>query len=72
MLLFVWSIGSQRASSLAASRLEQAMSEITMQDSAMKQGPMQLWTALEQIWLQAGKSWTTWSSFFPQVVNEMT
>ncbi|NWI26603.1 TTC7A protein, partial [Sula dactylatra] len=47
--------GSQRASSLAASRLEQAMSEITMQSSAMKQGPMQLWTALEQIWLQAGK-----------------
>ncbi|XP_049689674.1 tetratricopeptide repeat protein 7A isoform X5 [Accipiter gentilis] len=46
--------GSQRASSLAASRLEQAMSEITMQSSAMKQGPMQLWTALEQIWLQAG------------------
>ncbi|XP_009951391.1 PREDICTED: tetratricopeptide repeat protein 7A-like, partial [Leptosomus discolor] len=46
---------SQRASSLAASRLEQAMSEITMQSSAMKQGPMQLWTALEQIWLQAAE-----------------
>ncbi|KAK2535684.1 tetratricopeptide repeat protein 7A-like [Columba guinea] len=48
--------GSQRASSLAASRLEQAMSEITMQSSTMKQGPMQLWTALEQIWLQAGSN----------------
>ncbi|KAM6128223.1 tetratricopeptide repeat protein 7A isoform 3-T3 [Pterocles gutturalis] len=47
--------GSQRASSLAASRLEQAMSEITMQSSAMKQGPVQLWTALEQIWLQAAE-----------------
>nr|XP_021145167.1 tetratricopeptide repeat protein 7A-like isoform X4 [Columba livia] len=47
--------GSQRASSLAASRLEQAMSEITMQSSTMKQGPMQLWTALEQIWLQAAE-----------------
>ncbi|KFW64944.1 Tetratricopeptide repeat protein 7A, partial [Pygoscelis adeliae] len=47
--------GSQRASSLAASRLEQAMSEITMQSSAMKQGPMRLWTALEQIWLQAAE-----------------
>ncbi|XP_009473330.1 PREDICTED: tetratricopeptide repeat protein 7A isoform X1 [Nipponia nippon] len=47
--------GSQRASSLAASRLEQAMSEITMQSSAMKQGPMQLWTTLEQIWLQAAE-----------------
>ncbi|NXE08165.1 TTC7A protein, partial [Lophotis ruficrista] len=47
--------GSQRASSLAASRLEEAMSEITMQSSTMKQGPMQLWTALEQIWLQAAE-----------------
>ncbi|KFO92172.1 Tetratricopeptide repeat protein 7A, partial [Buceros rhinoceros silvestris] len=47
--------GSQRASSLAASRLEQAMSEITLQGGAMKQGPMQLWTALEQIWLQAAE-----------------
>ncbi|KAM6323795.1 tetratricopeptide repeat protein 7A isoform 2-T2 [Aegotheles albertisi] len=47
--------GSQRASSLAASRLEQAMSEITMQSSTMKQGPMQLWTTLEQIWLQAAE-----------------
>ncbi|NXL82938.1 TTC7A protein, partial [Alectura lathami] len=47
--------GSQRASSLAASRMEQAMSEITMQSSTMKQGPVQLWTALEQIWLQAAE-----------------
>ncbi|NXI36919.1 TTC7A protein, partial [Galbula dea] len=47
--------GSQRASSLAASRLEQAMSEITMQSSTMKQGPVHLWTALEQIWLQAAE-----------------
>uniref|UniRef100_A0A8D0FE74 Tetratricopeptide repeat domain 7A n=1 Tax=Strix occidentalis caurina TaxID=311401 RepID=A0A8D0FE74_STROC len=47
--------GSQRASSLAASRLEQAMSEITVQSSAMKQGPMQLWIALEQIWLRAAE-----------------
>ncbi|KAM8810213.1 tetratricopeptide repeat protein 7A [Eudromia elegans] len=47
--------GSQRASSLAASRLEQAMSEITMQSTALKQGPMQLWTTLEQIWLQAAE-----------------
>ncbi|NWV35909.1 TTC7A protein, partial [Grantiella picta] len=47
--------GSQRASSIAASRLEQAMSEITMQSSTMKQGPMKLWTILEQIWLQAAE-----------------
>ncbi|XP_053168713.1 tetratricopeptide repeat protein 7A isoform X2 [Hemicordylus capensis] len=47
--------GSQRASSIAASRLEQAMSEVTMHSTAMKQGPMQLWTTLEQIWLQAAE-----------------
>uniref|UniRef100_A0A7M4FB57 Tetratricopeptide repeat domain 7A n=1 Tax=Crocodylus porosus TaxID=8502 RepID=A0A7M4FB57_CROPO len=47
--------GSQRASSIAASRLEQAMSEVTVQSTAMKQGPMQLWTTLEQIWLQAAE-----------------
>ncbi|XP_050807772.1 tetratricopeptide repeat protein 7A isoform X3 [Gopherus flavomarginatus] len=47
--------GSQRASSVAASRLEQAMSEVTMQNTALRQGPMQLWTTLEQIWLQAAE-----------------
>lgn len=47
--------GSQRASSIAASRLEQAMSEVTMHSTTLKQGPMQLWTTLEQIWLQAGE-----------------
>ncbi|NXM39695.1 TTC7A protein, partial [Gymnorhina tibicen] len=47
--------GSQRASSLAASRLEQAMSEVTVQSSTMKQGPVKLWTTLEQIWLQAAE-----------------
>ncbi|XP_062980034.1 tetratricopeptide repeat protein 7A [Elgaria multicarinata webbii] len=47
--------GSQRASSIAASRLEQAMSEVTMHSTALKQGPMQLWRTLEQIWLQAAE-----------------
>uniref|UniRef100_A0A8D0KK42 Tetratricopeptide repeat domain 7A n=1 Tax=Salvator merianae TaxID=96440 RepID=A0A8D0KK42_SALMN len=47
--------GSQRASSIAASRLEQAMSEVTMHSTALKQGPMQLWMTLEQIWLQAAE-----------------
>ncbi|KAM7079099.1 tetratricopeptide repeat protein 7A [Molossus nigricans] len=47
--------GSQRASSIAASRLEEAMSELTMPSSVLKQGPMQLWTTLEQIWLQAAE-----------------
>ena len=49
------STGSRRASSIAASRLEEAMSELTMPSSVLKQGPMQLWTTLEQIWLQAGE-----------------
>uniref|UniRef100_H0VKU5 Tetratricopeptide repeat domain 7A n=1 Tax=Cavia porcellus TaxID=10141 RepID=H0VKU5_CAVPO len=47
--------GSHRASSIAASRLEEAMSELTMPTSVLKQGPMQLWTTLEQIWLQAAE-----------------
>ncbi|KAM8947283.1 tetratricopeptide repeat protein 7A isoform 2-T2 [Pelodytes ibericus] len=47
--------GSQRASSLAASRLEQAMSEITMHSSTQRQGPLQQWITLEQIWLHAAE-----------------
>ncbi|XP_040207506.1 tetratricopeptide repeat protein 7A isoform X2 [Rana temporaria] len=47
--------GSPRASSIAASRMEQAMSEITRHSSAPKQGPMQQWITLEQIWLQAAE-----------------
>ncbi|XP_023566956.1 tetratricopeptide repeat protein 7A [Octodon degus] len=47
--------GSRRASSIAASRLEEAMSELTMPTSVLKQGPTQLWTTLEQIWLQAAE-----------------
>ncbi|KAM5252162.1 tetratricopeptide repeat protein 7A isoform 3-T3 [Hipposideros larvatus] len=47
--------GSRRASSIAASRLEEAMSELTMPSSVLKQGPMQQWTTLEQIWLQAAE-----------------
>ncbi|XP_063774780.1 tetratricopeptide repeat protein 7A isoform X3 [Pseudophryne corroboree] len=46
--------GSQRASSIAASRMEQAMSEFTMH-SAQRQGPMHQWITLEQIWLQAAE-----------------
>ncbi|XP_055972954.1 tetratricopeptide repeat protein 7A [Sorex fumeus] len=46
---------SQRASSIAASRLEEAMSELTVPSSVLKQGPAQLWTTLEQIWLQAAE-----------------
>ncbi|XP_043916162.1 tetratricopeptide repeat protein 7A [Protopterus annectens] len=45
---------SQRASSIAASRLLQATSGASMQ-SASKHGPAQLWVVLEQIWLQAAE-----------------
>lgn len=31
------------------------MSELTITTSVLKQGPMQLWTTLEQIWLQAAE-----------------
>ncbi|CAD7677390.1 unnamed protein product [Nyctereutes procyonoides] len=51
----VWAWSSRRASSIAASRLEEAMSELTVPSSVLKQGPMQLWTTLEQIWLQAAE-----------------
>ncbi|XP_036607935.1 tetratricopeptide repeat protein 7A isoform X1 [Trichosurus vulpecula] len=47
--------GSHAASSIAASRLEEAMSELTVHNSAMKQGSMQMWTTLERIWLQAAE-----------------
>ncbi|KAM5293309.1 tetratricopeptide repeat protein 7A isoform 2-T2 [Ctenodactylus gundi] len=46
---------SRRASSIAASRLEEAMSELTVPNSVLKQGPVKLWTTLEQIWLQAAE-----------------
>ncbi|XP_030051679.1 tetratricopeptide repeat protein 7A isoform X1 [Microcaecilia unicolor] len=47
--------GSQKASSIAASRLEQAISEITRHSTTHKQGPMQFWVTLEQIWLHAAE-----------------
>ncbi|XP_074061438.1 tetratricopeptide repeat protein 7A isoform X2 [Macrotis lagotis] len=46
--------GSFAASSIAASRLEEAMSELMMH-TTMKQGPVQMWTTLERIWLQAAE-----------------
>uniref|UniRef100_A0AAY4DB91 Tetratricopeptide repeat protein 7 N-terminal domain-containing protein n=1 Tax=Denticeps clupeoides TaxID=299321 RepID=A0AAY4DB91_9TELE len=47
--------GSQSAPSLAVSRLEQAMSEVSAISSAHRQGPTYIWTTLERIWLQAGE-----------------
>ncbi|XP_066534882.1 tetratricopeptide repeat protein 7A isoform X2 [Hoplias malabaricus] len=47
--------GSQGAPSLAVSRLEQAMSEVSAISSTHRQGPAYIWTTLERIWLQAGE-----------------
>uniref|UniRef100_A0A673VQ91 Tetratricopeptide repeat domain 7A n=1 Tax=Salmo trutta TaxID=8032 RepID=A0A673VQ91_SALTR len=47
--------GSQSGPSLAASRLEQATSEVSAISSAHRQGPAYIWTTLEHIWLQAGE-----------------
>uniref|UniRef100_A0A8C5DZG9 Tetratricopeptide repeat protein 7A-like n=1 Tax=Gouania willdenowi TaxID=441366 RepID=A0A8C5DZG9_GOUWI len=49
------SIGSQSPSSLAASRLEAALSEVSDISSTRRQGPTYIWTTLERIWLQAGE-----------------
>uniref|UniRef100_A0A673Y186 Tetratricopeptide repeat domain 7A n=1 Tax=Salmo trutta TaxID=8032 RepID=A0A673Y186_SALTR len=47
--------GSQSGPSIALSRLEQAMSEVSAVSSAHKQGPTYIWNTLERIWLQAGE-----------------
>uniref|UniRef100_A0A9J7ZDP8 Tetratricopeptide repeat protein 7A n=2 Tax=Cyprinus carpio TaxID=7962 RepID=A0A9J7ZDP8_CYPCA len=47
--------GSQSAPSLAVSRLEQAMSEVSALSSTHRYGPAYIWTTLERIWLQAGE-----------------
>ncbi|XP_061083820.1 tetratricopeptide repeat protein 7A isoform X1 [Conger conger] len=47
--------GSQSAASLAASRLEQAMSEVSAISSSHRHGPVHIWATLEHIWLQAGE-----------------
>ncbi|KAI4540855.1 hypothetical protein MG293_009896 [Ovis ammon polii] len=48
--------GSIHATSVAASRVEQALSEVasSLQSSAPKQGPLHPWMTLAQIWLHAG------------------
>ncbi|CAH2328032.1 tetratricopeptide repeat 7B isoform X1 [Pelobates cultripes] len=47
--------GSVHATSIAASRVEQALSEVasSLQSSAPKQGPLHPWMTLAQIWLHA-------------------
>uniref|UniRef100_A0A8C4I861 Tetratricopeptide repeat protein 7B n=1 Tax=Dicentrarchus labrax TaxID=13489 RepID=A0A8C4I861_DICLA len=55
--------GSVHATSIAASRVEQALSEVasSLQSSAPKQGPMHPWMTLAQIWLHAAEVYTSMS-----------
>uniref|UniRef100_A0A8C6UVH4 Tetratricopeptide repeat domain 7A n=1 Tax=Neogobius melanostomus TaxID=47308 RepID=A0A8C6UVH4_9GOBI len=49
------STGSQSPSSVAVSRLDAALSEISDMSSTRRQGPTYIWTTLERIWLQAAE-----------------
>ncbi|XP_047459197.1 tetratricopeptide repeat protein 7A [Mugil cephalus] len=49
------STGSQSPSSVAVSRLEAALSEVSDLSSTRRHGPTYIWTTLERIWLQAGE-----------------
>ncbi|XP_040906477.1 tetratricopeptide repeat protein 7A isoform X1 [Toxotes jaculatrix] len=49
------STGSLSPSSVAVSRLEAALSEVSDISSTRRQGPIYIWTTLERIWLQAGE-----------------
>ncbi|NXI50295.1 TTC7B protein, partial [Chloroceryle aenea] len=57
IIIFITSIGSVHATSIAASRVEQALSEVasSLQSSAPKQGPLHPWMTLAQIWLHAAE-----------------
>ncbi|KAF1491700.1 Tetratricopeptide repeat protein 7B, partial [Megadyptes antipodes antipodes] len=54
---YITSTGSVHATSIAASRVEQALSEVasSLQSSAPKQGPLHPWMTLAQIWLHAAE-----------------
>ncbi|KAL6101569.1 ttc7a [Pungitius sinensis] len=49
------STSSLSPSSIAVSRLEAALSEVSDLSSVRRQGPTYIWTTLECIWLQAGE-----------------
>ncbi|XP_029900252.1 tetratricopeptide repeat protein 7B isoform X2 [Myripristis murdjan] len=53
----MFSVCSVHATSIAASRVEQALSEVasSLQSSAPKQGPLHPWMTLAQIWLHAAE-----------------
>ncbi|NXF84680.1 TTC7B protein, partial [Eubucco bourcierii] len=57
ILIFIAATGSIHATSIAASRVEQALSEVasSLQSSAPKQGPLHPWMTLAQIWLHAAE-----------------
>ncbi|XP_068194431.1 tetratricopeptide repeat protein 7B isoform X3 [Antennarius striatus] len=56
----MFSVCSVHATSIAASRVEQALSEVasSLQSSAPKQGPLHPWMTLAQIWLHAAEVYT--------------
>ncbi|XP_041132176.1 tetratricopeptide repeat protein 7B-like isoform X3 [Polyodon spathula] len=56
----LFSVCSVQATSIAASRVEQALSEVasSLQSSAPKQGPLHPWMTLAQIWLHAAEVYT--------------
>lgn len=60
LTVYVSTAGSVHATSIAASRVEQALSEVasSLQSSAPKQGPLHPWMTLAQIWLHAGTNLT--------------
>ncbi|KAM3594720.1 uncharacterized protein V6R79_012822 [Siganus canaliculatus] len=63
MLRQLSSNSSVHATSIAASRVEQALSEVasSLQSSAPKQGPLHPWMTLAQIWLHAAEVYTSMS-----------
>ncbi|PWA26044.1 hypothetical protein CCH79_00001397 [Gambusia affinis] len=50
------STGSLSPPSVAVSRLEAALSEVSDLSSTRRQGPTYIWATLEHIWLQAGRT----------------
>ncbi|TWW72357.1 Tetratricopeptide repeat protein 7B [Takifugu flavidus] len=60
---YMFSVCSVHATSIAASRVEQALSEVasSLQSSAPKQGPLHPWMTLAQIWLHAAEVYISMS-----------
>uniref|UniRef100_A0A3Q1GA38 Tetratricopeptide repeat domain 7A n=1 Tax=Acanthochromis polyacanthus TaxID=80966 RepID=A0A3Q1GA38_9TELE len=54
-ICFPFLSGSLSPTSVAVSRLEAALSEVSDMSSIRRQGPTYIWATLERIWLQAGE-----------------